>query len=421
MSVSPNNRNSTASNGQLPSLTSLRGVAALWVVLYHYCVQCFPNLDPAQYTHLVSKGYLAVDMFFMLSGFVMTHVYHRAFASAGNIKTHYRSFLVARVARLYPLHVFVLFLFVATALAAHWLAAGSAAASFRDIPWTGPESVTALFANLLMLQGLNAGKLSWNYPAWSISVECMAYLAFPVLLPMIWRASKGGKCVIALALCTALVWLTVLARGNFDQWDGPMALLRCIPEFLLGTLLYCAYRIGPESVWLNRDSVAVAIVAATVLCLHLGAPDLLIVALFAALIPLSVVNTGRFSKVANARPLLWLGEISYSLYLIYGFIKFAAAKILPGFGIQNNAELSNGWSLALMLGMVAVCLLVATATYSGVETGSRVLAASPAGKSAQETAGSARQSLRAGGSGAAQVRHASSPDNALRARKGGLS
>ena len=41
----------SASNGQLPSLTPLRGLAALWVVLYHYCVQCFPNLDIAHYTH----------------------------------------------------------------------------------------------------------------------------------------------------------------------------------------------------------------------------------------------------------------------------------------------------------------------------------------------------------------------------------
>ncbi len=114
---------------------------------------------------------------------------------------------------------------------------------------------------------------------------------------------------------------------------------------------------------------------ATILCLHFGAPDLLIVALFAALIPVAVVNAGRFAKVTNAAPLIWLGEISYSLYLIHGFVQFVihgfvqfvARKILGAFGIQHSAALSGGGSLALMLLMVAVCFLAATATYSGVE------------------------------------------------------
>ena len=106
---------------------------------------------------------------------------------------------------------------------------------------------------------------------------------------------------------------------------------------------------------------------ATILCLHFGAPDLLIVALFAALIPVAVVNAGRFAKVTNAAPLIWLGEISYSLYLIHGFVQFVAKKILGAFGIQHSAALSGGGSLALMLLMVAVCFLAATATYSGVE------------------------------------------------------
>lgn len=73
---------SGASNRQLPALTPLRGIAALWVVLYHYCgtAQYLPNLDITPHSYIVSKGYLAVDIFFMLSGFVMAHVYHRAFS-----------------------------------------------------------------------------------------------------------------------------------------------------------------------------------------------------------------------------------------------------------------------------------------------------------------------------------------------------
>lgn len=355
-----------ASNGQLPSLTALRGLAAFWVVLYHYSVQCFPNLDAAHYTHLIGKGYLAVDMFFMLSGFVMTHVYHRTFSDSKSIKLHYRSFMVARVARLYPLHIFILLLFVATALASR-LMAESATGLFQGIPLNGPESVTALVANVFMLQGLEAGTLSWNYPAWSISVEFMAYLAFPLALPIVWRASNAWKFVLALVLLAALAWLAYLKNGNFDQWDGPIALLRCLPEFLLGTLLYFAFRSSGENSCFKRDVAAFGIGAATIMCLHFGAPDLLIVALFAALIPIAVINTGRFAKITNVAPLIWLGDISYSLYLIHGFVKFVAAKLLGAFGGQLNSDLSSGASLALMVVMIAVCFLSATATYSSLE------------------------------------------------------
>src|SRR5438270_9371433 len=97
---------------QLASLTPLRGIAALWVVIFHFCWY-FPAVHPERYTGAVYKGYLAVDMFFVLSGFVITHVYKEGFARRVTSR-HYRDFLKARVARIYPLHITVLLLFVAT-------------------------------------------------------------------------------------------------------------------------------------------------------------------------------------------------------------------------------------------------------------------------------------------------------------------
>ncbi len=354
----------TASSDQLPTLTPLRGLAALWVVLYHYSVQCFPSLDATSHTWIIHKGYLAVDMFFMLSGFVMTHVYHRSFAES--ITRHYRSFLVARVARLYPLHVLMLFMFVTTAFATQ-LITGTAKGSLHGIPWQGPESVSALIANIFMLQGLDASKLSWNYPAWSISVEFMAYLAFPFALPCIWRASKVTKFAAALALFASLALFAYLKRNDFDQWDGPIVLLRCFPEFLAGTLLYCAFQGGARTSWLSREIAAFGVVAVTVLCLHFDAPDLLIVCLFAALIIVAVLNDGLFARIANIAPLIWLGEVSYSLYLIHGFLQFIANKFFDGFGIEDHADLPASYSFFLLLAMVAVCLITANISYSRVE------------------------------------------------------
>jgi peptidoglycan/LPS O-acetylase OafA/YrhL len=88
---------------------------------------------------------------------------------------------------------------------------------------------------------------------------------------------------------------------------------------------------------------------------------------FATLVFLAVSNTGTCAKLANTGPLIWLGEISYSLYLIHGLIQFMASKGLGALGIQHTAALSSGQSLALMMLMLALCIFCASATYTGVE------------------------------------------------------
>ncbi len=355
-----------ASNRQLPSLTPLRGIAALWVVLYHYCGtgQFLPNLDITPHSYVIGKGYLAVDMFFVLSGFVMAHVYQRAFAEG--VTKNYRGFLAARIARLYPLHVFILLLFVATAVASHFIS-GITTGSFEAIPLTGPRSLGAIIANIFMLQGLSAAQLSWNYPEWSVSVEFIAYLAFPVALLLMGRAPPAARLTLGAVLFAVLACLAMITQGDLDQWDGPLTLMRCMPEFLFGTLLYFVFRDYGQRYWLRSDTVIFPVLVATLLCLHLGAPDLLIIALFAALVLLAVSNTGVFAKLANIGPLIWLGEISYSLYLVHGLVQFAAEKGLGAIGIRHNAALSTGQSLALMMLMLAVCVVFASATYSGIE------------------------------------------------------
>ena len=78
-------------------LTSLRFFAAMWVVAFHY----WPNLSSVM-PPLVAKGYLGVELFFVLSGFILCHVYLDSVADGG---FRYGSFLWARLARIYPLHL----------------------------------------------------------------------------------------------------------------------------------------------------------------------------------------------------------------------------------------------------------------------------------------------------------------------------
>src|SRR5471032_1559875 len=82
----------------LRPLTALRFFAAMWVVLYHY----WPNLNGEHMPALVAHGYLGVELFFVLSGFILCHVYLDQFASG---RFRYGGFLWARLARVYPLHI----------------------------------------------------------------------------------------------------------------------------------------------------------------------------------------------------------------------------------------------------------------------------------------------------------------------------
>jgi peptidoglycan/LPS O-acetylase OafA/YrhL len=361
--IRPFERDSGAYRRELPSLTPIRGIAALWVVFYHYSINYLPNLDSSNYTHFVAKGYLAVDMFFILSGFVMAHVYSASFTNG--IAQHFGSFLGARIARLYPLHLLVLLSFVLTALIVRlieYLITGS----YQAIPLEGVRSWNALIANIFMLQGVAAGKLSWNYPAWSISVEFMAYLLFPLLLLTVWRAPNLAKLVLAVLLAAALGWLVYLTNDNFDQWNGPRTLLRCLPEFAAGTLLYHFFESAACRRFMSNEAVAFGTLAVTILCLHLGSWDIVTVLLFPVFILAAVTNTGYFTVLINSRVPVWLGEISYSLYLIHGFVQYITTQALAAVGIDRS-DLATGRSLGLMIIMVAVSMLAASMTYRRVE------------------------------------------------------
>ena len=96
-------------NKQIGALTSLRGIAAIVVVILHFAYSTLPEAGVilSRSTRFFRDGYLFVDLFFILSGFIMTHVYLESFLMGVN-KTSYWTFIRARFARIYPLHLFTL-------------------------------------------------------------------------------------------------------------------------------------------------------------------------------------------------------------------------------------------------------------------------------------------------------------------------
>src|SRR5438105_12524887 len=116
-------------------------------------------------------------------------------------------------------------------------------------------------------------------------------------------------------------------------------MLRCGPEFLAGMLLYRGYQNGIFASALAGDAALAAVVLLLTALLHLGAPDLAIIPLFPLLILTAVRNTGRLSPLLNSPPLVWLGDISYSLYLLHWFALFVTTEIarrLPGLDVASR-------------------------------------------------------------------------------------
>jgi peptidoglycan/LPS O-acetylase OafA/YrhL len=151
---------------ELLGLASLRGIAAVCVMFHNLSIFCFDHITSVVPSKVVVKSYLLVDMFFVLSGFVLAHVYSQAFARGVNGKS-YRNFMLARAARLYPLHLIILGLLVAVEVA-NLLIAQFGDVPVRRDPFTATHSVGKMFLNIFMLRGVGH---SWNDPGWPISAE----------------------------------------------------------------------------------------------------------------------------------------------------------------------------------------------------------------------------------------------------------
>lgn len=285
-------------------LTSLRFFAAMWVVLFHYWAKLTPAAEPA----LVAKGYLGVELFFVLSGFILCHVY---LDQVGDGRFKYGGFLWARLARVYPLHLATLIGVGAMALGAGVLgfAIDPAILSWRSLP-----------ANLLLLQAWGlAPEAGWNHPSWSISAEWFAYLSFPVFA---WAALRlKSKPWIAMALAAAILSVLyaafeALAGFSLTQATIAWGALRIVPCFALGCAAHLLWRARP----LKSVPAASAAILATLMgiigLIFAGGSDAPVVILFGVLIVALASLSSAGSKILGSPVLVYLGEVSYAVYMV---------------------------------------------------------------------------------------------------------
>ncbi|WP_395398573.1 acyltransferase family protein [Arthrobacter sp. UC242_113] len=305
------------SRTRLDSLTGLRFIAAMLVVLYHASVTLVPEMYP-----LVSMGQTGVTFFFLLSGFVL----------AWSMKpgTSKRQFYWRRFARIWPLHAL-------TALAAVVLVFAT----------QGGQSVPQLLASLLLVQGWLGDKewvYSYNGVSWSLSCEAFFYAVFPFLAVRLSGLDAGKLFRIGAAVFFAAVALVSVLLGFLPGFDWG-ALFYTFPafrvaEFIVGVCLAIAMRNG----WKPRFGVGTGAAAAigSVLILevvdgvapwHTAGPlaGALCIPGFALLIAAYADRDrcGGRPTFASSSAMVKLGEWSFALYLVHELVLRTALELGP--------------------------------------------------------------------------------------------
>ncbi len=285
-------------------LTALRFFAAMWVVLFHY----WPKLDVSFTPALVEKGYLGVELFFTLSGFILCHVYLSAF---GEGRFKYGDFLWNRLARVYPLHLATLLGMIALGVVAGAL---GFAVDRGILDWA------SLPANLLLIQAWGfAPAAAFNHPSWSISAEWFAYLTFPAFGFIAWSLRKRPWALAAGTIALMAILYPVferLAGFPLTQATIDWGALRIVPCFALGCAMHSLWKSGAVKS-LRAAAVGACISGAAVLAsAAFGAPDVVSVIGFGVLILCLAGLAQHGSRFASQTPFVYLGEISYSTYMI---------------------------------------------------------------------------------------------------------
>jgi len=300
-------------------LTALRFFAAFWVVMFHY----WPKLDVGFTPAIADKGYLGVEAFFVLSGFILCHVYLRGF---GEGRFRYGDFLWNRLARVYPLHL-------ATLVGVGTMAVVGAMAGLRVDP--NILSWPSLPANLLLVHAWGFAPVAgWNHASWSISAEWFAYLSFPVFAFVAWKLRERPVVAVAGALAVmAVLYPTFQALVGFPLTKATIAwgALRIVPCFAFGCALHALWRSDRFPTRLSGYGAAL-LGMATLAAIQFSAPDLVIVMLLGGVIFMLATLAKDGFEFAGQPVFVYLGEISYSTYMIcipWKILAFnATAKLL---------------------------------------------------------------------------------------------
>ena len=333
------------------------------VVAYH-----IPKWNPILDVSVINNGYLMVDTFFGISGFVIYHSYAGRLTSPLEVLR----FQFLRFGRLYAVHLLFFLVFVLLELTIH-VAKSQGFGSNGTVPFSHNTPMAALW-NVMLIQGMIPGQLpTFNYPSWSISVEFFVYMLFALLILLMRRfvlLAFGTGAAVAVAM--------LLLHNTF----GMDFFVRGVAGFFIGCLIAEALR--RHHAFALPQPVGWLIVAAFPAFLSLKPMDEFDIAIYgltAALI-VALLRTNDFipSKLLRTPVLVWLGTISYSIYMSHAAVIWVTNQVvklisdLPMIIGPDGGSIQRLSAPAALLASAAIFIVVLTVsalTFRFVERPSR--------------------------------------------------
>jgi len=365
-------------SGEIKALSGLRIVAAVWVVLFHFrpwLEVAAPGFRSAL-APVLNCGAQGVDLFFMLSGFVLTWTYLDRMGESFSIRSTLH-FLWLRLARVWP--VYLVTLHLAAAWIIFTLYVGHEPSKAAD-QLNAVSYVRQVLLVQLWFQPYFDGS-SWDGPAWSISAEWLAYLLFGLLVLVIFRIARATRArgLLWLAVAASLPpALLLLATGQFyTPWNW---LPRIVMQFTAGALACAAVRKLQLSEPARRrvGYLSVVLAGAIVGTLYLldahPVPKVsdssgLVDVLFVPLVVTLAIGVGSLPRLLSTRIMVYGGYISFSLYMVHELVHTA----WNWFTAQFEIVLTPSWSAKLIvISVLGVAVLGGAALYHFVEEPARL-------------------------------------------------
>jgi peptidoglycan/LPS O-acetylase OafA/YrhL len=329
----------TKSLPYLTTLTPLRGIAAVLMVIYHSNLMLFPFMPPG-YTKFLDNGWLWVDFFFILSGFIMCYAYGRYFYD-GIEKNAYKKYIGARFARIYPLHfITTIWAFICVLFIVHF-------ASGLDPFLQEVFNPKALPASIALVQSMHIYFTApLNTPSWSLSTEWWAYVLFPLLVPYFARLKTPGKLITALLIIALYVACRYLLGPVTYFKPGPTlnvmadyGFLRCLAGFFTGMLLFTLFQHRAGYPVIKRDWFFMISFLGVIAAMHFGLMDILIVCFFPFVLLSAAYNQTRVKRILDTKILQRLGDWSFAIYMVHMPLIFTSFA----FSVHKNPALFSNF------------------------------------------------------------------------------
>ncbi|MFY2861761.1 acyltransferase family protein [Mycobacterium sp. THU-M104] len=362
--------------GEIKALTGLRIVAAVWVVLFHFrpmLADASPDILDAL-APVLNCGAQGVDLFFILSGFVLAWNYLDRMGRTWSTRAT-AHFLWLRLARVWPVYLLTLH------LAALWVIF-TLHVGHVPSPDVGDFTATSYIRQVLLVQlwfqPFFDGS-SWDGPAWSISAEWLAYVLFGALVLVIFRmtqATRARSLMVLACAATLPPMVLLLVSGQFyTPWSW---LPRIVTQFTAGALACAAVRRLRLTDRGRRAGgyVSLALLAAMVGVLYWlhahpisgvvendsgGVVDVLFVPLVITL----AVGVGSLPRLLSTRVVVYGGQISFCLYMVHELVHTAWAWAVIQFNL-TPWEQDNPWKWNV-IGLLAITVAFSALLYHVVE------------------------------------------------------